>query len=56
VLVYTGSSINETRYVTLYESAGSTTGAGVCMDYITHLANRKKDDTSWKGFKKYGIF
>ena len=53
VLIYTGGSINSTRYVDLYGAAGSTNSAFICLRYIANLAAQKQDDDEWKGFKPY---
>ena len=50
VLIYTGTSIGSTGYVERYDAAGSTTNPRVALEYIKNLADRKDDDTKWRGF------
>jgi len=54
VLIYTGWSIDSTRYVESYDAAGSTTRAEVALEYIENLAAGKDDDTKWRGFDVMG--
>jgi len=54
VLIYTGWSIDSTRYVESYDAAGSTTGPRVTLEYIANLAAGKDDVTKWRGFDVLG--
>jgi len=51
VLVYCGYSIRTTSYVLQYEEAGSCNSPSVARRYCEALAQRRSDDTAWKGFR-----
>ncbi|KDQ56017.1 hypothetical protein JAAARDRAFT_208263 [Jaapia argillacea MUCL 33604] len=50
VLIYCGTSIEQTRYVQAFENAGSTMSSGVCLSFIDALDKGVVDDIAWKGF------
>lgn len=52
VLIYCGSSLQYTNYVTTYTAAGSTTFVDVLKRYIVGLAEGKEDEEDWKGFDR----